>query len=178
VNGTKIVIDTDILSMFAKVGAMHILRALLGQGRIVMTPAIHDEITTPLQYGYTYPTEVLTQVPVTPLTEQIWREYERLWALRPSLGKGELQAIAFCKAEGAFFMTNDRVARMFARDQGVQVISLQALLRGLWMSGVHSKDEVRVLLERIKAADALEVPPEVEMEIFGDSENDELDSHP
>jgi hypothetical protein len=46
-------------------------------------------------------------------------------------------------------MTNDRVARMFARDQGVQVISLQALLRGLWMSGVHSKDEVRVLLERI-----------------------------
>ena len=117
-------------------------------------------------------------MPVTPLTEQIWHEYERLWALRPSLGKGELQAIAFCKAEGAFFMTNDRVARMFARDQGVQVISLQALLRGLWMSGVHSKDEVRVLLERIKAADALEVPPEVEMEIFGDSENDELDSHP
>jgi len=46
------------------------------------------------------------------------------------------------------------------------------------MSGVHSKDEVRVLLERVKAADALEVPPEVEMEIFGDSENDELDSHP
>ena len=34
-SGTKIVIDTDILSMFAKVGAMHILCALLGQGRIV-----------------------------------------------------------------------------------------------------------------------------------------------
>ena len=106
--------------MFAKVGAMPILGTFLGQGRIVMTPAIHDEITTPLQYGYTYPTEVLTQVPVAPLTEQIWREYEHLWALRPSLGKGELQAIAFCKTEGAFFVTNDRVARRFARDQGVQ----------------------------------------------------------
>jgi hypothetical protein len=34
-----------------------------------------------------------------------------------------------------------------------------------------------VLLERIKAADALEVPSEVEMEIFGNSENDELDCH-
>src|SRR5262249_12349011 len=156
--------------MFAKVGAMHMLGAFFGQGCIVMTSAIHDEITTPLQYGYTYPTEVLTQVPVAPLTEQIWREYERLWALRPSLGKGELQAIAFCKAEGALFATNDRVARGFARDQGIQVLSLQALLRGLWISGVRSKDEVRVLLERIKAADALEVPPEVEEEIFGDSE--------
>src|SRR5262249_37575386 len=149
VSGTKIVIDTDILSMFAKVRAIHILEVFLGQGCIVMTPAIHDEITTPLQYGYTYPTEVLTQVPVAPLTEQIWREYERLWTLRPSLGQGALQAIAFCKAEDAFFVTNDRVARRFARDQGVQVISLPALLRGLWPSGVHSKDEVRVLLERI-----------------------------
>jgi predicted nucleic acid-binding protein len=100
-----------------------------------------------------------------------------LWALRSSLGKGELQAIAFCKAEGASFMTNDGVARRFAHNQGVHVISLQALLRGLWVSGVHSKDEVRVLLEHIKAADALEVPSEVEMEIFGDNENDELDSH-
>ena len=45
------------------------------------------------------------------------------------------------------------------------------------MSGVHSKDEVRALLERIQAADALEVPPDVEMEIFGDSENEERDSH-
>jgi hypothetical protein len=47
VSGTKIVIDTDILSMFAKAGAMHILGTFLGQGRMVMTPAIHDEITAP-----------------------------------------------------------------------------------------------------------------------------------
>lgn len=170
---TKIVIDTDILSMFAKVGAVHMLGTFFGQGRLLMTPAIHDEITAPLQYGYTYPTEVLAQVPVAPLSEQIWREYERLWALRSSLGKGELQAIAFCKAEDALFLTNDRVARRFARDQGVQVLSLQALLRGLWVSGVQSKDEVRALLERIKVADALEVPSEVETEIFGDSGNGE-----
>ena len=39
--------------------------------------------------------------------------------------------LSFCKAEGALFLTNDRVARRFARDQGVQAISLQALLRGL-----------------------------------------------
>jgi hypothetical protein len=69
------------------------------------------------------------------------------------------------------------VARGFARDQGVQVISLQALLRGLWVSGVYSNDEVRALLERIKAANALEVPSEVEMEIFDDSGNGERDSH-
>jgi hypothetical protein len=44
------------------------------------------------------------------------------------------------------------------------------------MTPAIHKDEVRVLLERIKEADALEVPPEVEMEIFGDSENNEQGS--
>ena len=109
-------------------------------------------------------------MPVEPLAAQVWQEYERLWALRSSLGKGELQAIAFCKAEGALFVTNDGVARRFAREQGVQVLTLQAIMRGLWLSGVRSKDEVQALLERIKEADALEVPPEVEREIFGDSD--------
>jgi hypothetical protein len=42
VSGTKVVIDTDILSMFAKVGAVHILGTFFGQGRIVMMPAIHE----------------------------------------------------------------------------------------------------------------------------------------
>lgn len=51
----------------------------------------------------------------------------------------------------------------------MQVISLQAILRGLWLSGTRSKAEVKELLERIKKADYLEVPPEAEMEIFGES---------
>jgi len=84
------------------------------------------------------------------------------------LGKGELEAIAICRVEGALFATNDSTARRFAQDQSVQVISLQAILRGLWQSGLRSKAEVTELLERIKRADYLEVPPKVEMEIFGE----------
>ena len=51
------------------------------------------------------------------------------------------------------------------------MISLQAILRGLWLSGMQSKVDVRELLDRIKEADYLEVPPEVELEIFGEDEN-------
>jgi len=47
----KVVIDTDILSMFAKVDGIGILIDFLGSGRIVMTPSIRDEISIPLQYG-------------------------------------------------------------------------------------------------------------------------------
>lgn len=167
--GMKVIIDTDILSMFAKVGAVDVLEGFLEKGRVAMTPAIRDEISIPMQYGYTFPGEVLSRIPVVPLTEQVWREYERLWATMGfSLGKGELEAIAFCRVEGALFATNDSAARKFAQDQNVQVVSLQAILRGLWVSGMRSKAEVKELLEHIKKADYLKVPPEVEVEIFED----------
>ena len=55
---------------------------------------------------------------------------------------------------------------------GKRVISLQAILRGLWLSGMQSKAEVRELLKRIKDADYLEVSPEVELEIFNEGENE------
>jgi len=64
------------------------------------------------------------------------------------------------------FATNDLVVRRFALAQGVSVLSLQAILRGWWASGVYSKPEVSVLLERIKRADRLEVSLEVASEIF------------
>ena len=43
--GMKVIIDTDILSMFAKVGAVDVLEGFLGKGRVAMTPAIRDEIS-------------------------------------------------------------------------------------------------------------------------------------
>jgi predicted nucleic acid-binding protein len=167
----KILIDTDILSMFAKAHAVATLVAFLGQAHVAVTPGIRDEIAAPLRYGYTFPREVLSQVPVVLFTERVWQAYERVWAMDSSLGKGELEAIAWCRVEPALFVTNDTKARQFAEQQGVTVISLQALLRGLWRSGTQSKAEVQALLERIKEADQLVVPPEVEREIF-DEEND------
>ena len=165
----KVIIDTDILSMFAKVGAVDVLEGLLGKGRVAMTPAIRDEISIPMEYGYTFPGEVLSRIPVVPLTAQVLEEYERSWTtMGYSLGKGELEAIAFCRVAGALFATNDSAARKFAQDQNVQVVSLQAILRGLWVSGMRSKAEVKELLEHIKKADYLKVPPEVEVEIFED----------
>lgn len=168
-SGKKVVVDTDILSMFAKVDAVDVLESLLEKKRMVMTSAIRNEIAAPLQYGYTFPRRVLGRVPVASLSEQVQQEYEQLWSAGSPLGKGELEAIAFCKTEGALFATNDHAARDYAQGQGVKALSLQTLLREMWLSGMRNKAQVRELLERIKVADYLTVPLEVEAEIFGEA---------
>jgi hypothetical protein len=114
VKGDKIIVDADILSMFAKVDAIDVLQEFLGRERVVMTPAIRDEVSAPL------------------------------------------------------LATNDYAARKLAKSRGVRTVSLQAILRGLWLSGMRGKAEVRELLDRIKEVDNLEVSLEVEREIFGE----------
>jgi len=159
-----VVFDTDVLSMFAKIDAVDLLKDLFGE-KAIITPKIKDEISVPLEYGYTFPLKVISTIESVPLSNDVLEEYGRLQKSL-SLGKGELEAIAYCKVEKCIFVTNDIKAREFAKSEGVSVISLQAVLRALWKAKIKSKEEVRQILERIKAADNLAVSREVEKKIF------------
>jgi len=159
-----VVFDTDVLSMFAKIDAVDLLKDLFGE-KAIITPKIKDEISVPLEYGYTFPLKVISTIESVPLSSDVLEEYGRLQKSL-SLGKGELEAIAYCKVEKCIFVTNDIKAREFAKSEGVSVISLQAVLRALWKAKIKSKEEVRQILERIKAADNLAVSREVEKKIF------------
>ncbi|MCX6688314.1 MAG: hypothetical protein NTZ39_01225, partial [Methanoregula sp.] len=55
VRGTLMfIIDTDIFSIFAKSGEISLLRELFGDDA-AMTPAIVQEISAPIEYGYEFP---------------------------------------------------------------------------------------------------------------------------
>ena len=159
-----VVFDTDVLSMFAKIDAVDLLKDLFGE-KAIITPKIKDEISVPLEYGYTFPLKVISTIKSVPLSNEVLEEYARLQKSL-SLGKGELEAIAYCKVEKCIFVTNDIKAREFAKSEGVSVISLQAVLRALWKAEIKNKEEVRQILERIKAADNLAVSREIEKKIF------------
>jgi predicted nucleic acid-binding protein len=44
-----VIFDTDILSMFAKIDAIYLLKRLFGE-KALITPKIRDEISVPLEY--------------------------------------------------------------------------------------------------------------------------------
>lgn len=68
-----VIVDTDILSKFAKADALVWLGRLFGPDRLAATPAIRDEIAVPLQYGYTFPLQVLAETAIAPCpTEHGW----------------------------------------------------------------------------------------------------------
>lgn len=64
-----IVVDTDILSMFAKADMIDLLKSVLS-ARAVITPLIRMEISVPLEFGYEFPYRVISSIRTVQLTEQ------------------------------------------------------------------------------------------------------------
>lgn len=48
-------VDTDILSLFAKAEAMDLLLRLFRVDRISITQSVFNELAIPLEYGYQFP---------------------------------------------------------------------------------------------------------------------------
>jgi predicted nucleic acid-binding protein len=148
-----IILDTDLASAFAKIKRLELLKRLFSKHRIVLTPKIYEELTTSLDYGYTFPQDIFSYFEVLYPSEAESEEYHKLLMEKRTLGRGELEAITISKHREYIFASLDIAALRFAEEHGVETLGLHAILRSLWESGMQSKDEVREIVKDIEKED-------------------------
>lgn len=148
-----IILDTDIASAFAKIKRLELLMKLFSKHRIVVTPKIYEELTTSLDYGYTFPLDIIRCFEVLYPSEPESEDYQKLLMEKRTLGKGELEAITISKHRGYIFASLDTAALRFAEENGVETLGLHAILRSLWESTLQSKDEVRAIVKELEKED-------------------------
>jgi len=69
-----IILDTDILSIFAKSGEMPLLLELFGND-MGMTPAIMQEVAAPIDYGYEFPLSVINTIKSVQMSNEAITDY-------------------------------------------------------------------------------------------------------
>ena len=148
-----IILDADMASVFAKIKRLELLKRLLSKHRIVITPGIYEELTTSLDYGYTFPLDIFRYLEVLYPSEEENEGYQKLLIEKRTLGKGELEAISICRHRGYVFSSMDTAALKFAEENGVETLGLHSILRSLWESGMQSKDEVKEIIMEIEKKD-------------------------
>jgi len=92
----KFLIDTDILSIFAKADGLSILCRVLKRESLPITPRVLDELLVPLEYGYGFPQDILSRADVVPATVEEYESYEAL-GLEGRLSSADAEMIAICK---------------------------------------------------------------------------------
>lgn len=148
-----IILDTDMVSAFAKIKRLELLKRLLSKHRVVITPEIYGELTISLEYGYTFPRDIFRCFEVLPPSEEEREEYRKLLIEKRALGKGELEAISICKHRNYTFSSLDSAALKFAEETGVETPELHSILRSLWESGIQSKDKTTEIVKEIEKKD-------------------------
>jgi predicted nucleic acid-binding protein len=152
-----ILVDTNLLSTFARADALSLLWELFSGDPLGVTPAIFREILEAVAQGCTWLSEVpaLVKGGRIQLISATASEVLAAEGLPESLGAGEREAIAVCQAHEWTFLTNDRRARNYCREIRVEVFDLAGLLRAVWVSKLRSKKFVLELVRRIERAEGL-----------------------
>ena len=162
----RVILDTDVLSMFAKIDELQLLETFFGKSRLAVTPAIYQELMAPIGYGYRFPEKVFPLVSLTLLTVAEKQSALDLQKRSQRLGHGEAEALSLCQARKWFFVSNDAVALRTARKINWPHMGLGPLFRQLWTRGVIAKQETAILLERIVQADRIVFSPSFRSENF------------
>ena len=137
------VVDTTVLSNFAKTNSMDVLGKILGETALT-TPQVVEEFMVGVNRGRYPPVEI--PIPITELTP----EEERLYRLlRAKLGKGESSCIAVAKHRGLILLSDDYDARKKARLLGVKVSGTIGLLVLGVKKGILTLEEGNELLEKM-----------------------------
>jgi len=145
-------LDTDILSIFAKVNALALLRELLGCDRLPITTGVFNEIVVPLEYGYDFPRRILAAVDTVLMSADEAASFEAL-RLEGKVSAADAEIVAICQHRGWFYITMDRVAARYAEKQGVRAVDLCALLKAVLSGGLLTEDQLRALIEQMERAD-------------------------
>lgn len=150
-------VDTDILSLFAKTEAIQILLRLFGAERLPITPGVFSELLAPLDYGYDFPHQVFANSTVVSLSLTELELYAQL-RLEGNVSSADAEQIAVCHTRAWVYVTMDRVAARIAASHQVHTVDLYALFKALRKGEVLTDDTLYKLILRMEHLDRTKFP--------------------
>lgn len=150
-------IDTDILSIFAKIQRLPLLFAVFDQDVLNIATAVENEITIGVSKGFPFASALLelqakgwlrTHHPVTV-------DEEFMLSLPHTLGAGERESMAMCKRFAALFASNERRVMHHCQTRGIRCTNLDEILRALWELKILAASDVRKVITEIETKDSL-----------------------
>ncbi|MFP4001846.1 MAG: hypothetical protein ACLFSM_05830 [Thermoplasmata archaeon] len=152
-----ILVDTNILSTFAKVNRLDLLEEVLGNFHI--SPNVLEEVKRAEELGYPHAGEILEKVRNDEILIACPREkeVEVMDRLPTSFGRGEKDCLAIALKRDALIVTNEQKVLNYCKRNGVDSARLNTILRELLKKEDMEQEDVRNLIDEIEKKDNLVV---------------------
>ena len=148
------IFDTDILSMFGKIGRADLLRKLFPETDLLITFEVYNELLIAKEVGYNFVDDIINQrFKVIHLDSDLTLEYEQMKEKLIGIHAGELTSILLCKKEGIDFTTNDKKTKIYCKEIGVEWLDIIDLLRLCYLKCLLDRNEIETLISEIEIND-------------------------
>jgi len=143
------VFDSDILSTFAKIGKLNILKKISGNGELLIPPAVISELKSSksILLQDILHSKIFKNISLDAQESNFAKNVD----FQRRLGKGEIECIAVCKFRNAILATNDARAISVAEKLNIIVADLETILYSL--KELISKKQLRQIINDIEAKD-------------------------
>ena len=152
-----IFIDTDVLSIFAKIQRLLLLFTVFNADHLNISTTVENELQTGIAKGFDFAQDIIAlhskgQI-VTYYPTDIDQQFTA--TLPKTLGSGERESMAICKRLNAIFVSNERRVKHHCRENGIDCVNLPEILRTLWERGILMQVDVRKVITEIETKDNL-----------------------
>ncbi len=150
-----ILLDTNILSTFAKVDSLNLLFQVLERNKLYIVNSVFHELEDAKVAGFRFVNSIFDLITSNKIPTLSMTDEEMRWRMQlpSSFGKGERDSLAICKFRDAVFFTNERKVINYCDRESISALDLPTILRLLWKSRCVDKKEVEKLIDLIEAKD-------------------------
>lgn len=153
-----IILDTDFLSSFLKIGRCDLIRSFYQIERATIPTAVHRELAQ---------TSLLPQLLAIPwiVVETVDQSLDEVLdqdSAFQALGSGEQECVLLARVlPDAVLLMSDNKARQFARSLGITVVNIPAFLLACKMAALISPEQMAQIIGDLKTQDFYEFRPEI-----------------
>lgn len=152
-----ILLDTNILSTFAKIQRLDLLFKVFDTEKLYISPNVLEELEKAKEKNYKHADKIfeLIQKEKIEIKTPTKKDLLNATELPKSFGPGETDSIAMCANNNWTFVTNEKIVNNYCKKKNIKSINLNHILRALWKLNILTKKEVKNLIKKIEEKDNL-----------------------
>lgn len=150
-------IDTDVLSIFAKIQRLPLLFSVFNEDPLNISAAVENELQVGVAKGFDFAQDIMVLHSQGRIAtyHPMAVDHPFMATLPWTLGSGERESMAICKRLSAIFVSNERRVKHHCRENGIDCVNLAEILRTLWELGILPQADVRNIITEIRTKDNL-----------------------
>lgn len=151
----KIICDTDLLSVFAKVDKLKLLQKAFPEGGFIISESVYDELLYSLEEGFDFPEDIFKMCDMISLEQNeinIYRE-KRNETKFLTISKADLRTLIIGEKRDIPILSNDKRLLHLAEKQSVLALDIYDIFKLIFDRNILNEEDIREILIMMEEKD-------------------------